>query len=348
MKLRNGGIIGPENIPSGQSASGIWTLANASEYIKDGLWPRDIAALYDFTSFTFTNGTQTGRLGPSLQNLLSSYDTNENDWLNNTEFFNTSSGIQLWTVPKNGTYRIEAWGARGGNNSSGHTGGLGAVVVGDFTLVGGQVLQILVGQQGNDAGYSCSGNSGGGGTFVIEQVSTTLTNSNILLIAGGGGGGGGGAATQNRKNGTISNNGFTGDGSAESGVGGTSGNGGGAGSGCVVSSGGGGGVFGDGLTSSGGGNGGSSFIAGGTGGVNGSNSGGTSQGGGFGGGGGGERGGGGGGGYSGGGGGGLVTCSCSNLASGGGGGSFNSGTNQSNTAGSQNGHGKVEITFLGG
>lgn len=40
MKLRNGGIIGPENIPSIQSASGLWTLRNASEYIKDGFWPQ--------------------------------------------------------------------------------------------------------------------------------------------------------------------------------------------------------------------------------------------------------------------------------------------------------------------
>jgi hypothetical protein len=40
MKLKNGGIIGPENIASKQSASGMWTLANASEYFKDGLWPQ--------------------------------------------------------------------------------------------------------------------------------------------------------------------------------------------------------------------------------------------------------------------------------------------------------------------
>lgn len=348
MKLRNGGIIGPENIASQVSASGMWTLANASEYIKEGLWPKAKASLYDFTSFTFTNGTQTGRLGPSLQNLLSSYDTNTNTWLNNTEFFNTNSGVQLWTVPVNGIYRIEALGARGGNNSSASFGGgLGARMSADFTLVEGQILQILVGQRGNDAGYACSGNSGGGGTFVVEQVSGTLTNSNILIVAGGGGGGGLGAITQNRKNGTTGNNGLTGDGSAESGAGGTSGNGGGAGTGCVVSSGGGAGVFGNGLTGDGGGAGGQSFVNGGAGGVNGTNSSGTSTGGGFGGAGGGERGGGGGGGYSGGGGGGLVTCACANLASGGGGGSFTSGVIHAIAAGIQNDHGQVTITFLG-
>lgn len=304
-------------------------------------------ALYEFTEATFTPGNTFGATGPSLaeaRNGLSGPEASQ--WKNNTEFFNTSAGIQQWTVPVNGIYRIEALGARGGNNSSGHLGGLGARMSADFTLVEGQILQILVGQRGNDAGYACSGNSGGGGTFVVEQVSGTLTNSNILIVAGGGGGGGLGAITQNRKNGTTGNNGLTGDGSAESGAGGTSGNGGGAGTGCVVSSGGGAGVFGNGLTGNGGGAGGQSFVNGGAGGVNGSNSSGTSTGGGFGGAGGGERGGGGGGGYSGGGGGGLVTCACANLASGGGGGSFNNGANQSNSSGINATDGQVTITLL--
>ena len=66
--------------------------------------------------------------------------------------------------------------------------------------------------------------------------------------------------------------------------------------------------------------------------------------GGFGGGGAGAFGGGGGGGYSGGGSG---HYSPARDQGGGGGGSYNAGTNQSNTAGANNTHGKVTITWIG-
>ena len=37
----NGGIIGPDNVPSGPlgSASGVWKLSDAFNYQKEGLWP---------------------------------------------------------------------------------------------------------------------------------------------------------------------------------------------------------------------------------------------------------------------------------------------------------------------
>jgi hypothetical protein len=46
------------------------------ETLSDFLPPS--AGLYDFTSFTFTNATATGRTGPSLANCLSSYNTTTN------------------------------------------------------------------------------------------------------------------------------------------------------------------------------------------------------------------------------------------------------------------------------
>ena len=49
------------------------------------------------------------------------------------------SGIQLWTVPRNGDYRIEAIGTPGGygENSIIKTGGRGARVIGNFNLTKG-------------------------------------------------------------------------------------------------------------------------------------------------------------------------------------------------------------------
>ena len=94
------------------------------------------------------------------------------------------SGIQLWTVPYTGEYRIEAVGAAGGydtGNPSGQYRGRGARMIGTFSLCKGEIIQILVGQEGgiNTEGY---GAGGGGGTFVVRESITPL------IIAGGGGG----------------------------------------------------------------------------------------------------------------------------------------------------------------
>lgn len=284
------------------------------------------AGLYTFSSFTFSNVGITGASGPTRSNCLASYNTSLYPWVNNTAFFNVvTQGIQLWTVPKTGTYTVAAYGA--GSSS----GGNGAYAQGNFSLTQGQKLRILVGQQGalssSPCGYSMS--AGGGGTFVIKE--TGSANSDILLIAGGGGG----VGSQNGTNwhGVTASTGQSGTGG---GAGGSGGGGGATGGGCVTGAAGGGGFTGNG--------GGLSFTNGGTGQTaNGAT-------GGFGGGGGtGSYCGGGGGGYSGGGGGGLAACSCSYLGNGGGGGSYNNGTSQINYSGdlvAARPHGQVTITLL--
>ena len=59
------------------------------------------------------------------------------------------AGFQKWTVPNTGDYSIEALGARSGNSAN-EQGGCGAFIRGKFTLVQGDVLNIVVGQQGGD------------------------------------------------------------------------------------------------------------------------------------------------------------------------------------------------------
>lgn len=120
-------------------------------------------------------------------------------------FNNTSTGrsgsIQTWVVPATGVYRIKAYGAQGGGNSSTNRGALSS---GEFYLEKGQVINILVGQRGtiNDTRGSWRGwwgrrsrtNSmnyhvgGGGGTFVVTGNFSSANYSDILTIAGGGGG----------------------------------------------------------------------------------------------------------------------------------------------------------------
>ena len=268
--------------------------------------PASGGTLYAFTLATFTPGSQTGNTGPSLAVAQAGLTiTGDQTWKTNTAFFDVVSGIQIWTVPTSGTYRITANGARGGQSYNwGPQGGLGASMRGDFVLVGGDKLKILVGQQGDGNTYD---GGGGGGSFV-----TTFTNS-PLIIAGGGGGG---APSGFNGSGGIVGRIVTSGGATAGGAGGSDGSGGGQWSGA----GGGGGLTGNGANAAGSW-GGYSFTNGGQGGS-------TQARGGFGGGasGGGTNGAGGGGGYSGGGG-------SAWSYEGGGGGSYNIGTNQVNTAG---------------
>ncbi|MEI8192486.1 MAG: glycine-rich protein, partial [Flavobacteriia bacterium] len=267
--------------------------------------------------YTFTNCSATGQYGPSQGQVNNAYAAT-----NLAGNVTSSNGIQLWTVPSTGTYRIEAFGAQGGGNNN---FGRGAQMRGDFNLTAGQQLQILVGQSG---GYYQSG-SGGGGSFVV-------TSANLpLVIAGGGGGQYDSNSSLYNAHAVTANNGQS-SGCTSGGVAGAGGNGcgnSGASGGGGFNSNGGNGVYGTG---------GQSFSNGGNGGNN------SSQAaciGGFGGGGGthgNTGGGGGGGGYSGGAGG----YHSGNDGSGGGAGSYNSGTNPLNVGGINTGHGLVTITSL--
>ena len=282
-------------------------------------------------AYNFTTCGVSGTTGPSQANCVSAYTGTSLAGL-----VNVSGGIQNWTVPTTGTYIIEAYGSQGGTNtgSGGKNGGLGAKIVGQFSLNAGDKLKILVGQQTNSSD-TCGSAGGGGGTFVA------YLNNTPLIIAGGGGGAGRGSGPS----GNPGLNGTSGGTSPNSpgGAGGTNGGGGGIPTaGCSGPEGsGGGGFYGNG-TNNGNSLGGKAFISGGSAGT-----GSYSQGS-FGGGGATEYGGGGGGGYSGGGAGGLMGyCSCSYMAGGGGGGSYNSGTDQNNTANYTWGQGFVIITLIG-
>jgi hypothetical protein len=146
--------------------------------------------LYSFTNATFTPGGTTQQTGPSLFTARTGLTgTGVDSWKNNTEYFNSINGVQIWTVAESATYRIEAAGATGGG-----AGGGGAIVRATFVLTAGEKLYILVGQTGDTS--SCGG-GGGGGTFVARVGSEYGANAVSwaggitmypLLVGGGGGG----------------------------------------------------------------------------------------------------------------------------------------------------------------
>ena len=301
------------------------------------------AALYAFTSHTFTNCTTSGSTGPLQADCRSAYSTT---WDENNSYFTVTGGIQVWVVPFTGTYEITAAGAVGGATPSA-TGGKGRVITSQISLTEGETIKIIVGQTGGQlqfaTGYS---GGGGGGSFVVRNTGTAA-----LLIAGGGGGAAQGNATyvstQNGVDAAPYNSTAGTAGSVYSGSYAAAGNGGTNGSGGAVGIGSGGAGFtGNGNKGGWGGNAGFSYANGGNGGSNvmGYGSSTLNISGGFGGGSGAgghtsyEAMGGGGGGYSGGGGGG------GRVGAGGGGGNFVTGTYISNSLNS--GVGYVTVTAV--
>jgi len=307
-------------------------------------------------AWTFSNCAATGSTGPAQGDCDTAYTGTELDGL-----VTVTGGIQTWTVPASGAYRIDALGAAGGTQTYGGTysaGGLGASIGGDINLTAGETIYFLIGQRGEDTRVSLdhAAPGGGGGTFVYRSE-----NDAAPLIAAGGGGSGSSCdlpvPANQHASATMDGNDSAGKTNA-----GSAGNGGldnvdgpsywaGAGSGWLTD-----GTGGDNSTdydyTSSYGDGGRAPRNSALGGVrhnDGSDEGGD---GGFGGGGGGgsdNMGGGGGGGYSGGGGGGgawLDPAEGCNNAPGGGGGSYNSGANPVDTAASNAGHGQVIVTAL--
>ena len=149
-------------------------------------------------------------------------------YLNNykSNHYGYTGDVQRFVAPRDGYYRIELWGAQGGNisgtgydmngNNRGnltYTGGKGAYTTGDVYLTKSQVVYIYVGSKGSDnisltstenqdvGGYNGGGSlssgqgiygSTGGGSTDIRIVSGTWNDFNSLksriMVAAGGGG----------------------------------------------------------------------------------------------------------------------------------------------------------------
>jgi hypothetical protein len=169
----------------------------------------DAPSLYDFSSFTFESNI-TGPNGPSLAGLRSYYNTATNPWLNDTQYFNVSNGIQQWTAPSSGRYRVVAVGGTGGIHGGSYSPafpGAGAIVQGDVSLNEGDIINIVVGQKPSSVTSSSgNGSGGGGGTFVYTG---SVGGSGLLFVAGGGGGTGHGNTSTTGGNGKGGNSATT-------------------------------------------------------------------------------------------------------------------------------------------
>ena len=137
-----------------------------------------ITALYPFKTHTFTNANAIGSKGPTLSDIKREYSSAP--WTQDEKFLNmvNDNGIQLWTVPEDGKYRIKAIGAA---SSVSKPYGKGRDIEVVTNLKKNDKIKILVGQMGGVSVATNDISGGGGGTFVVKN------NNEVILVAGGGG-----------------------------------------------------------------------------------------------------------------------------------------------------------------
>jgi hypothetical protein len=158
---------------------------------------------------TFTNGTTITNSGTGTYYLwIKGSDNAGNNVITKSNAFVTVPSVnqtfgyngsyQTWTVPYTGTYKLEVWGAQGGNNWN-IVGGLGAYSSGNINLTAGTILYVYVGGQNGyngggtaGTGSACENGANGGGATDIRLSGTALANR--IIVAGGGGGASGGGS----------------------------------------------------------------------------------------------------------------------------------------------------------
>lgn len=102
----------------------------------------------------------------------------------------TAQGIHRLVIPNTGVWRFKVYGAQGGATES-KTGGSGAWIQTEGTLEMGDVVLLVVGQQGYP-GKGNHGAGGGGGSFAYLESASGWQNyayTDIIAAAGGGSGG---------------------------------------------------------------------------------------------------------------------------------------------------------------
>ena len=173
------------------------------------------------SGYTFTGWTGTGLSSASTPVTVPTHSTGNRsytaNWKQDCTFtskeFNYTGGVQSWQVPTGcgGTYKLEVYGAEGGNALTGSdrytsTTGKGGYATGTVSLSAGTTLYVVVGGKGataNENNFSAGGyngggqgswyNGGGGGATHIGKSNAVLkstTSGNLYIVAGGGGGAG--------------------------------------------------------------------------------------------------------------------------------------------------------------
>ena len=147
-----------------------------------------------------------GRLGPSFSTCTQYYSKSSNPVLDRLKDSNVD-GIQKFIVPKSGLYNITVAGASGGYGICQPSPGLGYVITVSVNLTLGEILTVIVGQEGmspcaasNDLPQVCSQNWTGlweNCSTLWSDIANTTVYDRFSVVVYEGGGGGGGASVVN-------------------------------------------------------------------------------------------------------------------------------------------------------
>ena len=172
------------------STSATWTASSAGTYY---VWVKDKA------------GNKINKTFEIVQSAFCAYNVGQ-VWN-----YNYTGGIQSFSTPCNGTYKLEVWGAQGSVSAQNRSqGGYGGYSFGNKNLSKNATLYIVVGGRSGSTsggyngggsgqylagGISNSGGGGGGATHIATTNRGVLSNYNsyrgeVLIVAGGGGGAG--------------------------------------------------------------------------------------------------------------------------------------------------------------
>ena len=161
------------------------------------------------TKEEFTVEDINGNISVDIVNDSTEYDTEaylecvkEDENVGKVWDYDYTGGEQTFIAPTTGTYKLETWGAQGGNYDTIKVGGYGAYSSGNKKITQTDKLYINVGGQGtvSQGGYNgggstdYSGGGGGGATHIALEsgkLSILENKKNYILIVAGGGGGSG-------------------------------------------------------------------------------------------------------------------------------------------------------------
>jgi hypothetical protein len=177
--------VSPSTVITGSAGANITSDAFTMMMIPQNFSNATITLVY-------SNGTTFSTTISGAWNAGSSYTYNISKTV--TFNYNYTGAVQTFTAPYTGTYKIECWGAAGGDGWSGGVKGYGGYSYGNIKLTAGQNIYVYVGQQANSYNGGGLGQApGGGATHIATTNRGELKNyasyqNEVLIVAGGGGG----------------------------------------------------------------------------------------------------------------------------------------------------------------
>ena len=205
------------------------TGANGENITSDGFTMMMIPQTFNnaIVSLVYNNGTTFSAKISGTWNAGEAYTYKLSKTI--VSNYDYTGASQTFTAPYTGTYKIECWGAKGGDNNTGTKGGNGGYSMGNYKFNLGQTIYIYVGGEGalvnsttvagwNGGGLTTELNDGSGGGGTDLRIGGQSLN-NRIIVAGGGGGADDGSPTGGYGGGLAGGNGNFGGTQTSGGIG---------------------------------------------------------------------------------------------------------------------------------